>query len=233
MSKPNFKQNEEANQPTGAGASRLDAIYARLENLRSLKDEIMGGLEEFMDDVETKSVQKAIEFPQQFDEVVDVVVGDARAKASEKAIRQEEKEEASAQRALEYRDSGEATEPEAKISYEGVLENMGLVENEEKPFWAKFLRSDYLQDDAGPLLPDVMEVLEGNKQLDEVIPTADAGSRALALYTEDEYDSAQQTPRSDGLGAQAEDDGEAQAKMQREWAKICRLEQRLGVANKA
>ena len=70
----------------------MDAIYARLENLRSLKDEIMGGLEEFMDDVETKSVQKAIEFPQQFDEVVDIVVSDSRAKASEKAIRQEEKE---------------------------------------------------------------------------------------------------------------------------------------------
>jgi len=192
MSKPNFKQNDEAKQEGPVQSSRMDAIYARLENLRSLKDEIMGGLEEFMDDVETKSVQKAIEFPQQFDEVVDIVVSDSRAKASEKAIRQEEKEEASAQQALQYADSGEAAELGAKPSYEGTLENMGLgVENEEKPFWAKFLRSDYLQDDHnGPLLPGVMEVLEGNKQLDEVIPQADAGSRALALYTgdDDDYD---------------------------------------------
>jgi len=30
-----------------------------------------------------------------------------------------------------------------------------------------------------------------------------------------------------------EDQGEADAKMQKEWAKICRLEQRLGMANKA
>ena len=47
-----------------AGSSRLDAIYAQLKNLQSFKDEIMGDLEEFMDDVETKSVQKAIEMPQ-------------------------------------------------------------------------------------------------------------------------------------------------------------------------
>jgi hypothetical protein len=38
---------------------------------------------------------------------------------------------------------------------------MGLAENDEKPFWAKFLRSDYIEDDSGPLLPKVMEVLEG------------------------------------------------------------------------
>lgn len=44
---------------------------------------------------------------------------------------------------------------------------MGLGEKEEKPFWAKFLRSDYLADDNdGPLLPKVMEVLEGNKVVD-------------------------------------------------------------------
>jgi len=186
MSKPNFKQNEDPNQPGPAGSSRLDAIYARLENLRSLKDEIMGGLEEFMDDVETKSVQKAIEFPQQFEEVVDIVVSDSRAIASEKAARQEEKEEARAQQAQEHADSGEAAELGAKISYEGVLENMGLGEKEEKPFWAKFLRSDYLQEDDRPLLPDVMDVLEGNKQLDEVIAPGEAESRALALYTGDD-----------------------------------------------
>ena len=35
----------------------------------------------------------------------------------------------------------------AKISYGGVLDNMGLGEKDEKPFWAKFLRSDYLKED--------------------------------------------------------------------------------------
>jgi hypothetical protein len=48
---------------------------------------------------------------------------------------------------------------------------MGLGENDEKPFWAKFLRSDYLEDDhAQPLLPGVIDVLEGNKAIDEMIP---------------------------------------------------------------
>jgi hypothetical protein len=46
------------------GNSRLDAIYARIGNLMSLKDEIMGGLEEFVDDVDTKSVQGAIQLPE-------------------------------------------------------------------------------------------------------------------------------------------------------------------------
>ena len=49
---------------------------------------------------------------------------------------------------------------------------MGLGEKEEKPFWAKFLRSDYLnEDDDKPLLPDVLDVLEGNKNFDEMVDT--------------------------------------------------------------
>lgn len=48
------------------------------------------------------------------------------------------------------------------------MENLGLQENEEKPFWAKFLKSDYLKDDDEPLLPKVMEVLDGKKGVDEV-----------------------------------------------------------------
>jgi len=36
---------------------------------------------------------------------------------------------------------------------------MGLGEKEDKPFWAKFLRSDYLkEEDDGPLLPQVLDV---------------------------------------------------------------------------
>ena len=64
---------------------------------------------------------------------------------------------------------------------------MGLAEREDKPFWAKFLRNDYLeQQDSAPLLPAVLDVLEGNKKVDEIIiPPAEAESRALALYTGD------------------------------------------------
>ena len=50
-SKPNLK----GEPPNAVGTSRLDAIYAQLKNLQSFKDEIMGDLEEFMDDVESKS----------------------------------------------------------------------------------------------------------------------------------------------------------------------------------
>ena len=34
----------------------MDAIYARLESLKNLKDEIMGGLEDFVEDVDSKSI---------------------------------------------------------------------------------------------------------------------------------------------------------------------------------
>lgn len=51
-SKPNMKPSAESNMPS----SNLDAIYAKLKHLQNFKDEIMGDLEEFMDDVETKSV---------------------------------------------------------------------------------------------------------------------------------------------------------------------------------
>jgi hypothetical protein len=53
--------------------------------------------------------------------------------------------------------------------YEETLEKMGLGEKDDKPFWTKFLRTDYLDEDSGPLLPKVMEVLEGNKVVDEII----------------------------------------------------------------
>ena len=55
------------------------------------------------------------------------------------------------------------------MSYGETLEKMGLEEKEDKPFWAKFLRSDYLVKDDGPILSKVMEVLEGDKVVDEII----------------------------------------------------------------
>jgi len=72
----------------------MNEIYARLHALTSLKDEVMGDLEDLIDDVETKSEQKLIDIPEQFDEVVDIVVSDSRAKATEKAKKHLQQEEA-------------------------------------------------------------------------------------------------------------------------------------------
>jgi archaellum component FlaC len=38
------------------GQSRLDHIYKQIKELQQFKDEIMDDLDEFMDDVETKSL---------------------------------------------------------------------------------------------------------------------------------------------------------------------------------
>ena len=69
--------------------------------------------------MEDESIQSKVEFPEQFDEVVDIVVSDSRAKAMDK-IRKEEKMQA-----------------ESK-TYEDVMEGMGFTQDkeEEKPFWA-------------------------------------------------------------------------------------------------
>lgn len=57
LSKPQLKAAPEV------PSSGLDAIYSRLKELQAYKDEIMGDLEEFVDDVDTKSMQKVIEVP--------------------------------------------------------------------------------------------------------------------------------------------------------------------------
>lgn len=115
-----------------------------------------------------------IEMPNQFDEVVDIVVADSRAKAADKVRRDEARISSQTPRM-----NSQTEDQQQQPSYEGVLENLGLQENEEKPFWAKFLKADYLQEDDEPLLPKVMEVLDGNKGVDEVF---NAGSQALELY---------------------------------------------------
>ena len=75
-------------------SSRLDAIYAQLKNLQSFKDEIMGDLEDFTEDFDQKSVMGgAIEVPEQFNDVVDIIVSDSRAKATERVEREERKED--------------------------------------------------------------------------------------------------------------------------------------------
>lgn len=53
----------------------------------------MGELEDCMDDFETKSVQKTIQVPEQFDDVVDIVVSESRAKATEKYEKEEAERE--------------------------------------------------------------------------------------------------------------------------------------------
>ena len=76
--------------------------------------------------------------------MVDAVVGDARAKASDKVAPEELKEQNDMQNTFYSNHNNEGQDPDQKITYGGVLENMGLGEKEEKPFWAKFLRNDYM-----------------------------------------------------------------------------------------
>lgn len=182
-------------------SSRLDAIYAQLKNLQSFKDEIMCDLEDFMEDEQTKTVTGGFDSAQ-FDEVVDIVVSETRAKAAEKVAYLENKE---------------------VISYDNTLEKMGLGEKEDKPFWTKFLRSDYLEEDDGPMLQKVLDVYEGGKVVDQII-VGDQNSRALELFINDEK--MPETPKKSM-------DPEESDKMKKEWAKIRKLEQKLGVANKA
>jgi len=117
-----------------------------------------------------------------------------------------------------------------------------LEETEEKPFWTKFLRTDYLDEaDPAPLLPGVLDVLDGNKGVDEMIMEAQgSNSQALALYRGD----GEPSPRTPGRGEpqtaeEAEEQVDAEAKaakeagLQREWAKIRKLEGKLGAASKA
>jgi len=141
---------------------------------------------------------------------------------------------------LEYEAAGEEL-PESKASFEGALENMGLGEKEDKPFWAKFLSHDYQKEvDSGPMLSNVMDVLEGNKKLEDIINPGDDDEGRIEVYTGPSND-----PRIDyGMGQNEDyDDDEdrpeteeerlQKEKVSKEWAKICRLEQRLGMANKA
>ena len=54
----------------------------------------MGDLEDFTEDFDQKSVMGgAIEVPEQFNDVVDIIVSDSRAKATERVEREERKED--------------------------------------------------------------------------------------------------------------------------------------------
>jgi len=45
-----------------------------------------------------------------------------------------------------------------------------MEENEEKPFWAQFLKSDYGKpaEKPAPLLPMILDVLDGNASVNEM-----------------------------------------------------------------
>ena len=58
-----------------------------------------------------------------------------------------------------------------QTTYEDVLENMGLVEKDEKPFWTKYLKNDFgeEQDEGDNYLQNVLDVFDGKKTVDEVV----------------------------------------------------------------
>jgi hypothetical protein len=57
---------------------------------------------------------------------------------------------------------------EPSKTYDSVMESLGGEESEEKPFWAKFLQSDFQKEEPKPLLPMIMDVLAGNATVDEL-----------------------------------------------------------------
>ena len=110
----------------------MDAIYAQLQALKEFKDEILGDLNDCMEDLDQRS-----EKPPQFDEVVDIALEDERARARDALDREEEKQERIASSA----EVGEGLAP-ASNAYEGAMGKLGLdEEDDEKPFWAKYLKS--------------------------------------------------------------------------------------------
>ena len=64
-----------------------------------------------------------IAMPNQFDEVVDIVVADSRAKAAEK-VRRDEARESQTPRMNSQNEDQQPQMPQP--SYEGVIENLGL-----------------------------------------------------------------------------------------------------------
>ena len=110
-------------------------------------------------------------------------MNDSRARALEHVSREEDA-------------AAVGTADERAPSYGQVVEKLGGEETEEKPFWTKFLRRDYLDEaEPAPLLPGILDVLDGNKGVDEMIMEAQgSNSQALALYQGNEEPS----PRTPG-----------------------------------
>lgn len=208
--------------------TRLDAIYAQLKNLQSFKDEIMDDLNDFMDDFETQSQMRQIERPQQFEEVVDIVVADSREKANDRIDREERDQQAlvllSGQNRLDGSQSAGSIGAESRGKrYDELVETQ---ENEDKPFWAKFLRSE--EDRGGDLTSMVMNVLEGKKTF----------AQAKKEREEDKYASeiskrGQRVESSPSETSTPSKSRDLDSKMKQEWEKIRKLEAKIGQANRA
>lgn len=57
-------------------------------------------------------------------------------------------------------ESAEMQTPAKGKRYEDVIDNLGIQEDDEKPFWAKFLKSDH-EEEPKSLLGGVLAVLDG------------------------------------------------------------------------
>jgi hypothetical protein len=77
-------------------------------------------------------------------------------------------------------------------NYEEVIDNLGIREDEEKPFWAKFLKSDH-EEEPKSLLGGVLAVLDGNKTLHELKEEREGGPKMLEHLEEADYEQADYT----------------------------------------
>ena len=111
------------------------------------------------------------------------------------------------------------------------MESLGAEENEERPFWAKFLSSDYNQKEEKPLLDGVMQVLEGNATVDDL-----KHGRAGANQREDqlaiEFYKQQREQEDETPPMTPDRNTEDSVKLKKEWDKIKRLEMKIGQASK-
>lgn len=103
------------------GNARLDHIYAQIRELQQFKDEIKDDLDEFLDEVDSKSI---ITNQDQFDDVVDIIANEQRERGEQ---------------IVDYQEKGMADEQLSEAASE-VLDENG------KPFWMKFFKADYLED---------------------------------------------------------------------------------------
>lgn len=110
---------------------------------------------------------------------------------------------------------------------------MDVKENEEKPFWTQFLKTD--QEEApkgGDLASMVKDVLDGKKTFNQAKVDREEDEYAVEIYNSNrkrapssESPSRMSTPSSKG--------GDQNYNMKKEWEKIRKLEAKIGKVNKA
>lgn len=155
---------------------------------------------------------------------------ESRAKAQE-ALERQEANEARIGQGLEAEDD----QGESK-GYDHVVAALGLEEDEEKPFWAKYLKTDHEKTEPTNLVGGVLAVLEGEKDMDEFLneqKSVPEDEMALELYQGKQEDDDVPSRSSSRAARTPENKEKAKAEMEREWARIRDLETKLGRANKA